>query len=363
MNGRITLLKKKKSLDPSFKRDVWRSITNLQKIGGYTVLICEFCGASGTEEDDDFQLDSNGFGFWCEDCDGFTYFDQIKNRHRFTLILEKKEHTNEPLVITDQKFNKRLSPYRYPGGKSKIVQYLYSHLQIQNSKTKKLISPFAGGASFELAMLHAGVIEELHLNDLDLGVFALWWTIKYMPFEIIERIRTITPNHQDYFKAQSIIKNDYLGVDLIEAAWSSLLVNRLAYSGIVKANPLGGKNGGLEKLLSRWNPKELIRKIEYIHSVSDRIEVTQENAIDLIEEAYWQDEATIFIDPPYVQKGKDLYHCFYTEKDHRELSFLLDSLHYGCPGADIIVTYDYNKWLNGLYEYPKVEVIGRIYSA
>lgn len=212
-------------------------------------------------------------------------------------------------------------------------------------------------------MLDAGVVEQIHLNDLDTGVFSFWWIIKYMPYALIDRIQSVQPDHKDYFSAQTIIKSDYNGVDVVDAAWFSLLVNRLAYSGVSKANPLGGRKGKIEDLLSRWNPMELTKRIEKIHSMSEKIEITQKNAVGIIEEAYWQDDATIFIDPPYVNKGKDLYHCYYTEKSHRELSHVLDTLHFGFPGADIVVTYDYNDWLDNLYEFPKREVIGRTYSA
>lgn len=96
--------------------------------------------------------------------------------------------------------------------------------------------------------------------------------------------------------------------------------------------------------------------------MSDKIKITHENGIELIEEAYWNDDATIFIDPPYANKGKDLYTHYFTEEDHVNLAFLLDNLYKGCPGADIILTYDYSKWLDDLYDYPEKEVIGRRYS-
>jgi len=325
------------------------------------MLTCQFCGLIGTAEDGCFQLDELNRGFWCEECDGYTYFEDVDNRHRFLLILENKAIGKISNVSSGFKFNKRLSPFRYPGGKSKIIDYLY--LRLKETKTKKLISPYTGGASFELALLDAGVIENLHLNDLDTGIFSFWWVVKHVPFALIERLRSITPTKKDFYECQSIIKNDYKGVDLVEAAWAALVVNRLAYSGICKANPLGGKKGTKKSLLSRWNPAELEKRIMHIHRLSERITVTQENAIELIEEAYWDEEATIFIDPPYFEKGKQLYHCYYTEKDHIELSQLLDSLYQGCPGADLIVTYDYHQWINSIYTYPEKEVINRVYSA
>ncbi|MFD5853765.1 DNA adenine methylase [Cytobacillus pseudoceanisediminis] len=322
---------------------------------------CQFCGQNGPSHSETFQFDEIKKGFWCEICDGYTYLNNQSEVHRFTLLLENKNEEKMHYSRPDKKFNKRLSPYRYPGGKSKIIDYLYSHLQ--KEKSKKLFSPFTGGGSFELAMLEAGVVDQLFINDLDTGVYALWWCIKHVPYELIYRLNTIIPEHKDYFDAQELIKNDYIGVDLVEAAWSSLLVNRLAYSGVVKANPLGGRNGTKKNLLSRWNPDCLIKRINKIHLLSEKIEVSQENAVEFIEEAYWQDDATIFIDPPYVEKGKDLYHCYYTEKDHRELSFLLDSLHFGFSGADILVTYDYNKWLDSLYAFPNRLIVARNYSA
>ncbi|MEQ2527615.1 DNA adenine methylase [Bacillaceae bacterium CLA-AA-H227] len=324
------------------------------------MITCTFCGHMDTPDSEDFQMDSIEQGFWCEICDGYTYLNEQTTKHRFKLILEDKHAEKIQISPLGKRLSKRMSPYRYPGGKSRIVEYLYSHLQ--EKKSKKIVSPYTGGGSFELAMLNAGVVDQLHLNDLDTGVFSFWWLMKHYPYEIIDRLKTEQPTHKAYFKAQDVINSDYEGVDMVEAAWSSLLVNRLAYSGVPKANPLGGKKGTVKDLLSRWNPEELIRRIEKIHSLSDHIVVTQENAINLIEEAYWSDDSTIFLDPPYVKKGKDIYHCYYTEKDHRELAVLLDSLHVGCPGADIIVTYDYSTWLDNLYEYPEKTVIGRKYS-
>ncbi len=134
-------------------------------------------------------------------------------------------------------------------------------------------------------------------------------------YALIERLESTAPTHEQYFEAQKLIKSDYIGADLVEAAWASLLVNRLAYSGMYKANPLGGKKGTIKSLLSRWNPNDLIDRIKYLHLLADRITVTQEDTLKLIEEEYWEDDI-LFIDPPYYEKGKKLYHCYYNEQDH-----------------------------------------------
>ena len=325
------------------------------------MLTCQFCGETGTTEDDlQFQLDKYGRGFWCESCDGYTYLSETVRKHRFTLILEDKTQVLTRKVTSLKKFRKQLSPLRYPGGKQKLIDYLYTHLQDKN--TFRLVSPFTGGGSFELAMLDAGVVKELHLNDLDFGIYSLWWTILHAPYELLDKLHTYTPTHSDYFYSQILIKEDFQGATVFDAAWATLVVNRLAYSGIAKANPLGGKNGSKKALLSRWNPATLEKRINNIASLSDRIRISNIDANELIEEAYWDDSNTIFIDPPYVEKGKQLYNHFYTKHDHARLAMLLDSLHHGMPGADIIVTYDHNEWLYRQYDFPETHIIGSQYS-
>lgn len=323
------------------------------------ILICRMCEA---EESTKNSFDSDDNGWWCDECDAYNYYEQSKHlEHQFTIIYEDKSAKNTKSNMTSKILKKQLSPFRYPGGKSKVIPYLAQFLR--ESKCEVLASPFTGGGSFELSMLEAGVVKKLRLNDLDYGVYAVWWCILHMPDVLIERIQAFKPTHKAYFKAQSLIKNDYRHLDVVEAAWITLLVNRLSFSGIAKANPLGGKNGTKESLISRWNPNTLIKRINAIQRLAPNIEVSCENATDFIQDEFWSDTSTLFIDPPYVEKGKALYNQFYTKENHMELAFLLRSLHVGTPAADILVTYDYNEWLEGhYYAVDQSEILGRNYS-
>lgn len=184
-----------------------------------------------------------------------------------------------------------------------------------------------------------------------------------MPDQLITRINNCRPTHRKFFEAQQIVKADYSGCTLIEAAWYTLLVNRLAYSGIYNANPLGGRHGTRLDLISRWNPEQLCNRIEVLHALADRFEIYNQDARELIEEEYWRPDTTIFIDPPYVVQGKKLYRHYYDENEHYQLQHLLDSLHHGMPGADIIVTYDDAPLIESIYQYPtSIEKVSRMYS-
>ncbi|OBZ15945.1 hypothetical protein A8L34_27815 [Bacillus sp. FJAT-27264] len=306
-------------------------------------------------------MDKYNKGFWCGDCDSYNYIHEEDEDRRFYLIMESKDSKDTARRSIDRKFNKRLSPLRYPGGKSKVTDYLYTKLI--SDKSKLLVSPYAGGASVELALLHAGVIEELHLNDVDYGVYALFQIIKTNVNVLVDQIRSTVPTRQDYFKSQKIILSGYANCSLEDAAWHMLVNNRLAFSGIYDAYPLGGKNGDSSRLLSRWIPEGLIKRIQTIHTMSDRIKVTNEDACEIIEEAYWGNDTSILIDPPYYKKGQRLYRCSYNETDHLRLNMLLESLYSGFPGADMILCYDDEKYIEDLYVFPQIEKIRRTFSA
>lgn len=321
---------------------------------------CRFCGFTSNDPEE-FDFDQCKQGFWCNCCDGYTYLKPSSEDHRFTLILEDKTaknslKPNKPNI----KLNKQLSPLRYPGGKSKLIDYIYTQIIKKHAKT--LVEPFAGGGSVGLSLLEARAIDNLILNDLDVGIYALFTIIKNDPDSLIQKIRGPEPTRADFYTAQKLIKADYPNSSLLESAWALLIVNRLAYSGIVNANPLGGKNGSSVDLLSRWRPENLCKRIKKINQMAKRITVLKMDACEVIEEMYWHPATTILIDPPYYKQGKNLYHCYLDEDEHVKLNVLLDNLYQGCPGADIILYYDNDEFIEQLYLYPNIEKINRAYA-
>lgn len=113
----------------------------------------------------------------------------------------------------------------------------------------------------------------------------------------IQRIKSFNPSERAFKKAKISVLEGYKGLDTKDAAWAMLIVNRLAYSGIVKANCMSDPG-------ARWNPDSLIRKISAINQHSEHIFISNMDACEFIEEMYWYSYATLFIDPPYFKKGK-----------------------------------------------------------
>ena len=315
---------------------------------------CNFCGYEAPTEDfeEDFK---NHYGVWCPMCDGFSYFEGNQARNNFKLLLENtsvKSKNGSPRHISVP-FATQVSPLRWPGGKSKFVGKVLE--QCNNDMMENFVEPFAGGASVGLSLLLAGRCKELYLNDIDYGIFSLFKIIKETPAQLIEKIRNFQPSKIAYKKAQTVIKNEYKDVSPLEAAWSLLVVNRLAFSGIPKANCM-------KDPMARWNSKTLIKRIERICARAEHIHVCCMDACAYIEEMYWLPHTTIFIDPPYREKGKQLYMNFYHDDDHKRLATLLDELFKNFPGSDILITYDDCDYIRELYQFPVQEQVSRVYS-
>ncbi|MEB2280200.1 hypothetical protein LAV73_09355 [Lysinibacillus xylanilyticus] len=90
-------------------------------------IMCEFCSAVYDSKED---LEHDDKCFWCDCCDCYTYFENTRStKDRFILILED---ANAPTVKNhkdiESKLSAQLLPLRYPGGKSKLVQNLFSHI-------------------------------------------------------------------------------------------------------------------------------------------------------------------------------------------------------------------------------------------
>lgn len=321
---------------------------------------CECCGFC-SDKVDDFEEDmrEGSDGMWCPDCDAYVFKDPEKaTKGKYNVLLEYQANTHEKCKKKKMghiKLPKRVSPLRYPGGKSQIVDLLYAYI----GKGKKVfVDAFCGGGSVGLAMLMGGVVEKLVMNDKDMGVYCFFDMVLNRPERLIEMIHSQEPTRDMFFRYREMIKNNYKGYDKDDIAFGFLVVNRCGFSGIWNSYPTS-------HLLQRWNPQTLEKRIKRIHEYKDKIILTCQDACEVIEEYYWDDDCTIFIDPPYVLAEKvKLYHCYYIKEDHIKLAQLLNTLKWGYPGcADMLVTYDYNEMIQELYDgIAKVQGFPRQYS-
>lgn len=308
-------------------------------------LCCRVCGAKFTSRDD-IEEDAYGTGFWCPECDGYTpYADSNRSSDiDLSVCLETKavkgheSESRKPKSLLQE----HISPLRYPGGKGKMLKQLEP---LFPDKVSTMVEPFAGGASASLAMLFADRADRIILNDLDPGVYAFWNAVLEFTNELLEAVKGINGTREEFLKAKEILSNpaDHSSMELAAAF---LVANQLAFSGITKA----GIAGDYQR---RWNFKKVADRIQKIAVYKDRITVMNKDALQVIEEYYWDEKNFLFVDPPYVLQGKRLYREWYEADDHMKLADLIRDLTLSYPGcAKIIVTYDACDETEELYSFP-----------
>ena len=119
----------------------------------------------------------------------------------------------------------------------------------------------------------------------------------------------------------------------------------------------------MKDITARWSPENLIGRIGQIASMKDRIILYNMDACDFLEQyAYWTENTTLFIDPPYYEKGKMLYPHAYGMEGHELFADMVNSLYTGFDGPDIIITYDDCREIEELYPWADIQRIGRNYS-
>ncbi|MGE7094372.1 DNA adenine methylase [Lysinibacillus sp. NPDC048646] len=238
-----------------------------------------------------------------------------------------------------------LSPLRYPGGKDRTYEYVRYLVQEHNITT--YIEPFAGGAAVALRLLLNDDVRKIIINDVDKSIFALWNTIKTNHKALIHLIETTEVTIEEWYRQKDVqLEKDI--VDELPLAFSTLFLNRTNRSGIIKAGVIGGKSqDGKYKLDCRFNKKELIRRIINIANRADSIEVHNLDAQDFITSVIKKTRKSLtFFDPPYYDKGPDLYTNFYKHLDHVELAKTIKN---EMKNRYWILTYDIAEQIEKMY--------------
>lgn len=238
------------------------------------------------------------------------------------------------------------SPLRYPGGKNCIFPFVSSLIAENDLTGCKYIEPYAGGAGLALRLLYEEYAESIVINDLDPLVYAFWSVCVSQPDRLIKWIEKTPVTVATWKKCKRIIKHEF-AVDTFELATSFFFLNRTNISGVLSGGIIGGlQQTGNYKIDARYNKVELIRKIEKVARFSNRIEVSKIDGIQLVEKYKTRVPNTfIYLDPPYYEKGSNLYLNAYKNDDHVRLSKYVERLK-----TPWLLSYDNHSFIINLYE-------------
>lgn len=255
---------------------------------------------------------------------------------------------------------KILSPLRYPGGKARLSDFLEDLILLNNLENSTMYEMYAGGAGASLSLLFSGIVSNIHLNDLDYHIYAIWYSILNRTNELIDLINESSVSIENWI-IQKEIFNSPKEYDILEVGFSSFFLNRCNRSGIFNAGPIGGKKqDGNYKLDVRFNKDNLIQRIEKIALKKDNIKISNLESIKFLKEVFEDDDKKkfIFLDPPYYIQGENLYYNFYKEKNHLELSQLLLANN----DKNWFLTYDNSNKIKGFYSDSKISYLPMTYT-
>ena len=69
------------------------------------------------------------------------------------------------------------TPLRYPGGKGKLSNFMLNVIDLNKLSPIHYAEPYAGGAGLALKLLDLKVAEKIILNDLNISVYAFWYSV------------------------------------------------------------------------------------------------------------------------------------------------------------------------------------------
>jgi DNA adenine methylase len=247
------------------------------------------------------------------------------------------------------------SPLRYPGGKSKLAPLIFLMIQNCPNDCHTYIEPFAGGAGIALTLLLENNVERIVINDFDKAIYSFWRAVKEDAGRLIELIRK-TPISVDEWKHQKLIYTQYNNKYSLELGFAAFYLNRTNRSGVLKGGPIGGLDQSGNYLIdARFNKDELIDRIEKIFKRKKDIFIYNQEVRAFIMRTVpqYQNDAFIYFDPPYYNKGKELYKNFFNPQDH---ALIADSIRKNVL-CDWVVTYDDVPQIEMLYkDYPQQKI-------
>jgi DNA adenine methylase len=257
---------------------------------------------------------------------------------------------------------------RYPGGKKKLLSPILSRLIQHDDSGSEYREPFFGGGAvgFQYLMECPGS-RKIWINDRDPGIASLWTAVLWYPGDLKERIQGFRPSPEAFDEMKKQLRAATSQVqrrsEVVDIGFKKLAIHRISYSGLgtMAGGPLGGRNPlSLDKIRSRWNPDRLCATVDILHERLAICNVRHGGCTCLDFEQVISDNScpsVIYLDPPYWEKGSQLYQCSFTHADHGRLADLLKVTKHSW-----VLSYDDCPEIRELYSWANIQVLDVNYS-
>jgi DNA adenine methylase len=252
------------------------------------------------------------------------------------------------------------TPLRYPGGKSRLVQFVADVMRLNHLREGHYVEPYSGGAGIAITLLLQEFVRVVHLNDIDRSVYAFWWACLNDTEALCKKIADTRVSIAEWRRQRRIHRDP--DSSLLDLGFATFFLNRTNVSGILHGGVIGGlKQKGEWGIAARYNKAGLVGRIERISSFGGRIKIYNQDAAHFIKRTLPKlpAQALVYLDPPYYVKGAELYENHYEHGDHQKIAKLVQST----IGQSWLVSYDNVAPVRKLYKGFRQIKFGINYSA
>ena len=222
------------------------------------------------------------------------------------------------------------SPLRYPGGKSLMTNFFVDLFHRNGLQEIVYAEPYAGGSGAAINLLLNGHVNEIIINDANIGIYSFWSALVNESDRFIQTINAIPVTLTEWYRQREVLQES--NKPSFELGVATFFMSRTNRSGVIFGGAIGGsteekQNNAKYKIDCRFNKQDLIQRLETIVANKRRIKVTNEDALVFLRQL--DNNMFVYLDPPYYVKGKSLYMNHYTDRDHEELAhYLQNEAHY-----------------------------------
>ena len=199
------------------------------------------------------------------------------------------------------------------------------------------------------------LVKNIILNDNDIAVYSFWKAILEDTGKFVSDIYNIPLTIKEWGHQKEILKSSK--EPSYELGFAAFYLNRTNRSGIFNAGVIGGKKqDGKWEMDARFNRDNLASRILKIAERKNDITVFGLDVEDFVK--YIPSENTfVYLDPPYYEKGEELYSKYFVQEDHERLEKLIKSL-----DAKWLLTYDNNFEIKSIYKKYEIKPFEINYS-
>ena len=236
---------------------------------------------------------------------------------------------------------------RYPGGKSRIIYYLFRKNMLPEN-IKEYREGFLGGGSCALAFSVMYPDVPVWVNDLYYNLFAFWTQLQKNPDPLINRllelkdeacradgVEELEKKHRAlYADMRDLINTSDDDFDLATAFY---VLNRSSFGGFTKQN----KNAFIrDSYKNTIFSQSKIKKLANISEIIQPWRITNQDYRDLMEAP--GEDVFVFLDPPYLIKD-----MLYGKDKEMHTSFCHEAFVKACKDTphNWMITYNEHPWL------------------